>query len=130
MYSLFSIIVFILIVYFCIKLSLKLKVHKQVILKHGVSGFNLMFLQLSCYFYMAAAAGFALPFAWLDGLRPMPAGFILLFPGIILGNNIASTLNKTGINKASDAGHIARQVSYVGIGSAIIFSIYIVLSLA
>ncbi|HHI94513.1 MAG TPA: hypothetical protein ENK04_13540 [Gammaproteobacteria bacterium] len=109
----------IFIIYLSIKLSFKLKGHKQVFLKYEVSSARLTFLQLSSLLYIVSLFGFALPFPWLDLLRPIPTGFLLLIPGIILGKKISGTMDRVGFDVAVKAGRVANNIMWLGVGTAI-----------
>jgi len=109
----------IFIIYLSIKLSLKLKEHKQVFLKYEVSSAKLTFLQLSPLLYVVSLFGFALPFPWLDLLRPIPTGFLLLMPGIIIGKKISGAMDRVGFDTAAKAGRAANNIMWLGIGAAI-----------
>lgn len=109
----------IFIIYLSIKLSLKLREHKQVYLKHEVSSAKLASLQLSPLLYIVSIFGFAFPFPWLDLFRPIPTGFLLLIPGIVLGKKISGAMDRVGFDAAVKAGRAANNIMWLGIGTAI-----------
>ncbi len=109
----------IFIIYLSVKLSFKLSEHKQVFLKHDISLVKLTSLQITPLLYIVSLFGFALPFPWLDLFRPIPTGFLLLIPGIILGKTISGTMAHVGFDTASSAGRVANNIMWLGIGTAI-----------
>ena len=109
----------IFIIYLSIKLSLKLREHKQVYLKYEVSSAKITSLQLSPLLYIVSIIGFALPFPWLDLFRPIPTGFLLLIPGIILGKKISGAMDRVGFDTAVKAGRAANNIMWLGLGAAI-----------
>jgi len=115
--------------YLSIKLPLNLRKHKKVFLKHGVSSVKLTFLQLSPTLFVVSLFGFTLPFPWLDLLQPIPTGFLLLIPGIILGKKISSTMDLIGFDTAAKAGRAANNIMSLGIGAAIFMAGTIVIQL-
>jgi len=119
----------IFIVYLSVKLSLKLREQKQVFLKYEISSAKLICLQLSPLLYIISLFGFALPFIWLDLLRPIPTGFLLLIPGIILGKTISGTMDRVGYDIAANAGRVANNIMWLGIGTAIFMAGNIVIQL-
>jgi len=119
----------IFIIYLSVKLSLTLRRHKQVLLEHEVSSAKLIFLQLSPLLYIVSLFGFTLPFPWLDLFRPIPTGFLLLIPGIILGKKISGAMDRVGFDTVANAGRTANNIMWLGIGVAIFIAGNIIIRL-
>lgn len=119
----------IFIIYLSIKFSFQLIKHKQILLTHGISLAKITFLQYSSLFYIVSLIGYALPFPWLDLFRPIPTGFLILLPGIILGKKISNTMERVGIDKAANAGRAANNIMWLGIGAGIFIAANIILRL-
>ena len=125
----FGIFALIFGMYLSIKLPIQLVKHKQIMLENGITSTKFAFLQLSCLLYIVSLAGFALPFSWLDLMRPIPTGFLILMPGILIGKKISYSMSRTGINKAVNAGRAANNVMWLGIGVGIFITANIVFGL-
>ncbi len=109
----------IFIVYLSAKLSLQLRNHKHAFETHGVSSGRYAFLQLSPLLYIVSLLGLSLPFSWVDMFRPVPIGFFMLLPGIVLGKKISAVMERVGIDTAVEAGRAATNIMWLGIGTAI-----------
>ena len=88
-------------------------------MKHGISSVRFNLCQWSPILYIISLAGFILPFPWLSLLRPIPVGFLLLIPGIILGKNISSLMERSGVDAGVNAGRQASNIMWLGIGTGI-----------
>ena len=119
----------IFIIYLSVKLSLRLRDHKRVFLEHEISSAKLTSLQLSPILYIVSLFGFALPFPWLDLFRPIPTGFLLLIPGIILGKKISGAMDRVGVDTAVKAGRAANNIMWLGIAAALFMAGNIVIQL-
>lgn len=119
----------IFIVYLGVKLSFELKKHKQVFLAHEISSSKYNFLLFSPAFYILSLLGLVLPFSLFDLFRPIPIGFLLLLPGIILGNQVSGALETVGIDTAVNASKAANNIMWLGIGTAIFMAANITLGL-
>lgn len=112
-----------------LKLSLKLRTHKQIFFEHKVSKVKYFSLQLSPLLYIVSMFGLLLPFSWLDYFRPIPIGILLLVPGIILGKNISAVMDRVGFNDTAMAGRAANNIMWLGIGEGIIIACIIAIRL-
>lgn len=119
----------IFIVFLSIKLSLQLANHKQAFQAHGISQARRLALQLAPLLYILSLAGLAVPVSWLDLFGPIPVGFLLVLPGILLGRKISGSLGRVGIDTAAEAGRAAGNVMWLGAGVAIFMAANIVLGL-
>jgi hypothetical protein len=119
----------IFIIYLSVKLSFQLAKHKQVLQTHGVSSAKFKLLQFSSLFYIVSLVGFALPLPWLDLFRPIPTGFLILLPGIVLGKKISNTMERVGVDTAANAGRAANNIMWLGIGTGIFMAANIILGL-
>ena len=122
-------IALIFIIYLSVKLSLKLREHKKILLENKISSAKFIALQLAPLLYIVSLFGLTLPFSWLDLFRPIPTGFLLLIPGIILGKKISSSMDTVGIDKAAKAGRAANNIMWLGVGTAIFIAGNIVIHL-
>jgi hypothetical protein len=109
-----------------VKLSLQIKKCKQALLSHGVSSGKYISLQLSPLLYIVSLVGFFLHFPWLDSVT---AGIVLLSPGIVLGKKIAHTMERVGIDTAANAGRVASNIMWLGIGAGIFMVANVILGL-
>ena len=109
----------IFIIYLSVKLSLQLAKHKEAFSSHEVSSGKIILLQLSSLLYIASLVGLALPLQALELLRPIPVGFLILLPGIILGYNISSHMQRIGRDYAISAGRAANNLMWLGIATGI-----------
>jgi len=124
-----GIIVAIFIIYLSIKMSLQLKKHKEVFVLHGISSSKIIALQFAALLYILSLVGYILPVSMLDLIRPIPIGFLLLLPGIILGKKLSNAMECIGIDSASRAGRTANNIMWLGIGVGIYISANVILGL-
>jgi len=106
------------LIYLSFKLSFQLTTHKQVFQEYGIPPTKVYILQASSLLYILSLVGFTLPFSWLDLFRPIPIGFLLLLPGIIIGKKISNTMD-LGLQGPAAAGRVASNVMWLGIGTGI-----------
>ena len=99
-----------------VKVSIGLQSHRSVFKAHGVSPLQVSALQLSLLLYALSLLAFALPVSWLRFLAPIPFGFLLLAPGIVLGWRIAARLD-TGYDAASQASRVASSALWAGLAA-------------
>ena len=119
-------IALIFIIYLSIKLSLQLSKHKKVMIDSGVSSVKFKIFQYSSYLYIVSLTGFILPFPWLSLISPIPTGFLLLAPGIILGKIISSLMERSGVDVAVNAGRAASKIMWLGIATGIFIAVNLV----
>jgi len=122
-------IALIFIMYLSVKLSLSLMKHKEAFSSHDISSAKVITLQLSSLLYIVSLVGIALPLPALELLRPIPVGFLILLPGIILGHNISSHMQRVGLDYAISAGRSANNIMWLGVGTGIFMAANIVLGL-
>jgi len=109
----------IFIIYLSVKLSLNLMRHKKAFSSHEVSSGKIALLQLSSLLYIASLVGLALPLQALEFIRPIPMGFLILLPGIILGYIISNHMQRVGLDYAISAGRSANNIMWLGIATGI-----------
>ena len=109
----------IFIIYLSVKLSLQLMKHKDAFSSHEVPSAKIILLQLSSLLYIASLVGVALPIQALELLRPIPVGFLILLPGIMLGYSISSHMQRVGRDYAISAGRSANNIMWLGIATGI-----------
>lgn len=100
------------------KLALGLRNHKAAFETHGVGSARYTLLRLSPLLYIVSLLGL-LPFSGFDWFRPVPIGFLMLLPGVILGKKVARTLERVGIDRAIEAARAATNIMWLGIGTAL-----------
>jgi len=124
-----SYVALIFIVFLSVKLSFQLIKHKEAFSSHGVSSAKIFLLQLSSLLYIASLVGFALPMQSLEVLSPIPVGFLILLPGIILGYRISSHMQRVGRDYAISAGRAVNNIMWLGIATGIFMAANIVIGM-
>jgi len=101
-----------------VKVGMELQRYRSVFVAHGITSLQLSALQLSLLLYALCLLAFALPVSWLRFLAPVPFGFLLLAPGILLGRRISARLD-TGYDAASQASRMASNAFWLGIAALV-----------
>ena len=114
-----------IIVYFSVKSAIQLTPHWPVFETYGVSAQSVLFLQFSSILYIVSLAGLTLPFSGLGLLRPIPIGYLMLLPGILLGRKVSGVMDCVGIDKAAAAGRAANNIMWLGLGTGAFMTVIV-----
>jgi len=109
----------IVIVYLAIKLCISINPQIPVMVEHNISQTKARILQYSPLLYIISLVAFVAPISSLKLLAPIPLGFLLLAPGILLGKNCASTLELSGTDRTYKAKDISSNIMWLGIATVI-----------
>lgn len=112
-----------------VKLSYALSSHASVMAKSEIEGAQFRALQMSPLLYIPTLIAFVLPVSWLAWLSPIPFGFLLLLPGIVLGKKYSAILERAGTDEAESAGRSASNIMWLGIAAAVFITAIVLISI-
>ena len=112
-------VAFLFLTVLSVRLALSLRSYREVIARVGFSTFQFRMLQTSLLLYVLSLLGFAVPVGVLKILAPIPLGFLLLIPGILLGKKISARLETAGNDVAERASRVVVNAFWLGIGSGV-----------
>lgn len=116
-------------VYLSVKLAFHLNHHKSIMMEYGISPANFILLQGSCFLYVVSLIVFVILYSALAFLYPIPVGFVILLPGILLGRKISNILDRAGVDKAASAGKVANNIMWLGIGVGVFIAANVLFAL-
>lgn len=124
-----GIVALIFIIILSLKLSLAMNKHYSVMVSNGIAPAGIRAVQLSPLLYIIGIVAFILPISWPVWLVPLPFGFLLLIPGIMLGKKFSMLLECSGTDVGVEAGRTVSNVMWLGIGVATFIAGNIAISL-
>ena len=98
-------------------------------MEYGISPANFILLQGSCFLYVVSLIVFVVFYSTLAFLYPIPVGFVILLPGILLGRKISNILDRAGVDKAASAGKVANNIMWLGIGVGVFIAANVLFAL-
>ena len=113
-----GIVALIFIIILSLKLSLAMNKHYSVMVSNEIAPAGIRAVQLSPLLYIISIVAFVLPILWPVWLAPLPFGFLLLIPGIMLGKKFSMLLERSGTDVGVEAGRTVSNVMWLGIGVA------------
>jgi hypothetical protein len=124
-----GIVALIFIIILSVKLSLAMNKHCSAMLSNEIPLGSIRAIQMSPLLYIISLVAFVLPISWLVWLAPIPFGFLLLVPGIMLGKKFSMLLERSGTDVGVEAGRTVSNIMWLGIGVALFIAGNIAFSL-
>ena len=124
-----GIVALIFIIILSLKLGLAMNKHYSVMVSNEIAPTGIRAVQLSPLLYIISIVAFVLPISWPVWLAPLPFGFLLLIPGIMLGKKFSMLLERSGTDVGVEAGRTVSNVMWLGIGVATFIAGNIAISL-
>lgn len=110
----FGYVTLIFLTFLAFRSTYSLGKHRAAFTENSVPSHQVNVLQISVLLYVVSMVAFAIPVSALRYVAPIPFGFILLLPGIVIGRRLAAKLD-TGHDLAAGASRVASNASWLGL---------------
>lgn len=114
-----GLILLIVITVLSIKFAVTINRYYGEMVAVGIGPLKIRSIQVSSLLYVLPVVAMSFPFSWLIWLTPIPFGFLLLIPGIVLGKLNAMPLERSGKDVGVEAGRAVANVMWLGIAIVI-----------
>ncbi len=123
-----GIVALIFIIILSVKLFLNMNRHYPAMVNNAIHPAKARVIQVAPLLYIPGVITLMLSISRLM-LAPIPIGFLLLLPGILLGRKYSKLLECSGTDVGVEAGRTVANIMWLGIGAGVFSAANLLLTL-